>query len=226
MNKLSKKEKIEVFALGIILILIIYFEFVVSPILKINSNYKDEINDLNNKYTDMINMENSNKQFVRNINKLSDKYKKSSIGLPVGVKDAEIENSINTLCSKNNLKFNDISFNEPMEYTGKTTTMAQNGNNSQPNNNNGPKKNIKAGTVMEIPTVVTVSGSYGDIVKFISSLEKDNRIFTVIEFTVSDGDNGGNVKAAVNGYYYYFTGDKKPHYNFNIGKYGKSDLFN
>ena len=209
MNKLSKREKIEITIIAVILVLFVYFKFIVSPISQKNSELSSSISQLNSKYDEMNLLKSENSNYQNSINKLKNIYNESIIGIPLQIKDAEIENTISTYCTKEALTINTLSFN------------AQTNNTNQNNNNNK-----STSVIIQLPLSVTVTGSYGNIVNLISDMERDQRIFNVKDFSISSGNTGSEIKATISGVYYYSNGNTKPDYNFNSGNYGKTDLFN
>ncbi len=228
MSKLSDKDKVEIGIIVIILILAAYYEFIINPILSINSNMNTKITALNDQYNQMDILKNENIQLKTKITSLKQKYKISSNGIPSNIKDADIQNSIATICSNNNTILSSLTFSDSSLYAYK-------GNKNQ---------NIRTNTnaLMKLPVIIIITGSYSNITKTMSAIEKETRIFKITDFTLSNGDNklqnnnnsalgtvttlAKGISATINGNYCFFNGDTKPKYDFNLGSYGKSDLFN
>lgn len=205
MQKISKREIIEISFIAAILVLFVYFKFIISPILAKNSELNISISQLKDKYTEMNALKSENINYKVQINKLDGKYKESRIGIPLQLKDAEIENTISTLCTKNTVTLNTLSFNP------------------QTNNTIG---NNKATGLLQLPITLAVSGNYTSIINAINDMEQDKRIFKVKDFSITNGDTGNQIKGTISGIYYYFNTNTKPEYDFNKGSYGKADLFN
>jgi Tfp pilus assembly protein PilO len=217
MGKLRKKEIIELSIVAIILILAIYYEFILTPIINYNSNLSNQINQLNNKNSNINMLELTSKEYKSSISKISNDYSKSSLAIPINSKDAEIENTVNSLCTKDATILNSLIFNASTVYVGQ---------NSKTNSSNSTNTNIKTGTLMMLPITVTISSKYDNILSFISDLEQNNRIFNITDYNIASDTSTGQLKAVLTIKCYYFTSDTSPNYIFNNGSYGKSELFN
>lgn len=208
MDKLSKREKIEIAAIVVILVVFVYFKFIISPIMQKNSELSSSISALNDKYNNILALENENGSYNTEIKNIKSKYSTSVKGIPMQLKDAEIENTLSKFCTKEQLTLSSINYNSQSNQTSASSNKSDNS------------------IVVKLPVSITISGSYKSILNLISDMEKDTRVFKVGDFSITSGESSGSEKATISGVYYYINGSTKPDYDFNNGNYGKTDLFN
>jgi Tfp pilus assembly protein PilO len=208
MDKLSKREKIEIAAIVVILVVFVYFKFIISPIMQKNSELSSSISALNDKYNNILVLENENESYNTAIKNIKSKYSTSVKGIPMQRKDAEIENTLSKFCTKEQLTLSSINYNSQSNQTSASSNKSDNS------------------IVVKLPVSINISGSYKSILNIISDMEKDTRVFKVGDFSITSGESAGSEKATISGVYYYINGSTKPEYDFNNGNYGKTDLFN
>lgn len=208
MGKLSKREKIEIAAIVVILVVFVYFKFIISPIMQKNSELSSSISALNDKYNNILALENENGSYNTEIKNIKSKYSTSVKGIPMQLKDAEIENTLSQFCTKEQLTLSSINYNSQSNQTSASSNKSDNS------------------IVVKLPVSITISGSYKSILNLISDMEKDTRVFKVGDFSITSGESAGSEKATISGVYYYINSSTKPDYDFNNGNYGKTDLFN
>lgn len=208
MDKLSKREKIEIAAIVVILVVFVYFKFIISPIMQKNSELSSSISALNDKYNNILALENENGSYNTAIKNIKSKYSTSVKGIPMQLKDAEIENTLSKFCTKEQLTLSSINYNSQSNQTSASSNKSDNS------------------IVVKLPVSITISGSYKSILNLISDMEKDTRVFKVGDFSITSGESAGSEKATISGVYYYINSSTKPDYDFNNGNYGKTDLFN
>lgn len=254
MNKITKKEKIELIGILCLLVIVIYYEFIINPIMNQISTLKNSISTLEIKSDNMKDMEIANKRNEAKKDKLEETYIESSTAIPEGKRSAEIVHTINNYCSKEKVTVDGISFNDDMIYTENNSNNAVSGNNSNNNNsNNNNNKNNNSNNnignysgLMQSEGTIKISGNYQDVLNSIADFENDNRIFKVTGFEISSGNktsdgtgnlnissdnNGGTqaksyeVSASITGNYYFYNSKEKQQYDFNSAPSGKSDLF-
>ncbi|SMC24415.1 Pilus assembly protein, PilO [Clostridium acidisoli DSM 12555] len=212
MDKLSKREKIEIAAIVVILVVFVYFKFIISPIMQKNSELGSSISALNDKYNNILALENENGSYNTAIKNIKSKYNTSVKGIPMQLKDAEIENTLSKFCTKEQLTLSSINYNSQSNQTSASSNKSDNKSDNS--------------IVVKLPVSITISGSYKSILNLISDMEKDTRVFKVGDFSITSGESSGSEKATISGVYYYINGSTKPDYDFNNGNYGKTDLFN
>lgn len=208
MDRLSKREKIEIAAIVVILILFVYFKFIISPIMQKNSQLSQSISALNDKYSEMQLLEDENDSYSSTIKKIKTKYDESVKGIPMQLKDAEIENTLSKFCTKDQLTLGSINYNAQNSVSSTSSNKTSNG------------------SVTKLSVSITVSGSYNSIISLLTDMEKDTRVFKVGDFSITSGDAVGSEKATISGVYYYNNTTAKPDYDFNNGNYAKTNLFN
>lgn|GEM_PF-4504002 len=203
MQKITQKDKKILIILGIVVVFLIYFQFILMPSLKSISESKGIINDLNAKLDQMNLTKIQNISMKKKLKKLSKDYDSSQSKLPVNERNPEIEYDLQTMASNNNVIISRINFSNPEVFN---------------DNKNSTNKNSN---LIEIPVDIKVIGSSNDnVMAFLKAFESADRISQIkssdITLNIDKNDYTLNISAK----YFYVTnkGKKEVDYDFISGK--------
>lgn len=229
MNNLSKREKYLMLVIGILAVIYVYYSFFLSSVIDNIKTEKSAVASYNKQLQNINEMKASNKKLIGELDALKEKNNKNSIALPNFEKDPEIAYKLKSIADTNKVNISNLSLFQPTTYSQSSSSNSSNNtNNSQSNNTNTSNNtvNAKAGSLLSIPVSLSVNGEYDGIMKFISSIEKDERISVINTINLgSQGDSG--ITAAITLDYFYVAASEndKVEYDFNKGDYGKDNPF-
>ncbi|NLZ47931.1 MAG: hypothetical protein GX895_03940 [Clostridiales bacterium] len=250
MKNLSKNEKLLLIGLGFLIVLVAYYQFLLTPLLDNIIDTKYQIEENRTTFNKLELMEKSNKAMKKSIEELKEKYEAFKKSLPIELRDPEIQSFLNSSAEAFNVKILSTAYGEAVDVSL--------GNDKKNNESKNESKNEK-GQLKLVPVTVNMEGSYLDIMKYIYHLEhfeKEENDDSVSELSIdvpdtaknnirinevksinvakkmsSDGGEvGDKVSAALVINYYYVTGDeedkKNMDYEINIPVGTGNDLFN
>lgn len=244
MESLSKREKVMLLTLGIVLFAYLYYSLFFSTV---QNKIKASMANIN-EYIEDINSANLYKkeleQDTKELEDVKKKYEEAKIALPDMEMNPEIIYNIQKFFEGSGVRVNNISIGMPeeLQYGGNNPESegeAQNINNGQNTNGTGDTLNNRGtGKLYSVTVTISLSGdSYEQVMNFISLFENDKRFVEVTriditaEGSVSQAANqvspGNKIDASIAAKYYYIDSgsDKQPKYEFNTGVAGKKDLF-
>ncbi|AJA47559.1 hypothetical protein CPAST_c14840 [Clostridium pasteurianum DSM 525 = ATCC 6013] len=224
MNNLSKREKYLIVIIGILAVIYLYYNFFLSSVIDNIKAEKSAVTAYNTQLQNINEMKASNQKLIRQLDDLKEKNNKNSIALPNFEKNPEIAYRLKSIADANKVNISNVSLSQPTTYSqsSNTTSSSSNSNNSQNNNT----VNAKPGSLLSIPVNLSVNGEYDGIIKFISSIEKDERISIINTINLGSQDGNGITATITLNYFYVTASDKnKAEYDFNKGDYGKDNPF-
>lgn len=194
MKTLSKREKVMLLILGIVLIAYLYYSLFYIPIQN-----KIEASKLNtNKYIQDINAAKlSKKQFELQTSELENikaKYEEAKTILPQMEMNPEIVYNIQKFFQGSGVEVTSITIGAPEEFQNQVVnaeTKGDNQNNSFSNSNsNSTNENptIQKGTgkLLTVPVTIVLSGdNYEEVMKFISLFENDRRFVEITNIVIT-----------------------------------------
>lgn len=238
MNNLSKREKSLLLILGLAVIFYLYYSFFFKPVMGKAKTVEENVKKYEIQVDKIRNAKTLIEKQKADLEKLKVQLLETLKVMPDRERNPEISLNIKNLASANGAAVNSINFGQPVEFKPqdnqkKDENSSQNTqNNGQSNTqNNGQKEQTNAQNQGEklyaVPVTVSISGDYGQIMNFISAVEKDKRIAQVVTAALSKGQDGkltGNLSIV----FYYSGGvsEDPTNYGFNDGRAdGKADLF-
>lgn len=189
---LTNKDKILLIGLGIVIILLLCFQFIISPSLKSISNVKDTIESNKNKLSELENKKVQNVILKKSINKLKAQYDENKSDITQGTKDGDISTSLVGLVNKNKLKLTSINYTQGSNYSG-----------SNNNSSAAGSANAAIGQIMKMSATLAVSGNLDDVNNFLADLEHTDRLNTISNVSVSKADNVYSANISTDYYYFY-----------------------
>lgn len=193
MKSLSKREKLMLLVLGIVLIAYLYYSLFYSPIQK-----KIEASKVNiNKYVQDINAAEANKkQFELQTSELENikaKYEEAKTILPQMELNPEIVSNIQKFFQGSGVEVTSITIGTPQgleEQEISSETKEGNKNNDSSSNSNSTAGNLDsqkvAGKLLTVPVTIALSGdSYEEVMKFISLFENDRRFVEITNIVIT-----------------------------------------
>lgn len=206
MQKITQKDKKILIVLGVVIVLLMYFQFILMPSLNSISKSKSTINDLNLKLDQMNLTRIQNISMKKKLKKLSKDYDASQSKLPVNERNPEIEYDLQNMASSNNVVISSMSFSDPEEFS-------DNDNKKNPTNKNS--------NLIQIPVNMQVTGSSEDnVMAFLKAFESTNRISQIKSSGINfNSDKSSYVLDIYTKYFYVANKSKeKVNYDFASGK--------
>lgn len=196
MQKITQKDKKILIALGVAIVFLIYFQFILMPSLNSISKSKSTMNDLNLKLNQMDLTKIQNISMKKKLKKTTAEYKESQSKLPVNERNPEIEYDIQNMASSSNVTVSSITFSDPETF-------------SEDENNN---KSItdKKGNLIQIPVDIKVTGSSNDnVVDFLKTFESANRISQIESSDITSNTDKNNIMLEIKANYFYVSNKSK-----------------
>lgn len=219
MKKLSRNEKILIGFLLVMSTLFLYYRQFLSPVMNSISSSKDKISNYEADIDKVQKLDTENKKQVQQIEKLKAQYDESIKLLPKSDRIPEILSNLKKYSDSNSITFINETFAESKLYKD---------DKSKTNSRASEETKRIYSNVMVVPVRINVSGTYTNLVKFIATLEKSNRMTAVelVNFTKVEGTSD-NLSASINlNYYYENNGEAiQEKYDINKDNYGKDNLF-
>lgn len=209
---LTKKDKLLLIGLGIVIVILLYFQLIVSPSLKSISKVKDTIKNNAYKLSELENKKVQNTILKKNIKKLETQYYDKEGTITEGTKDNEISTSILSLADKNKVKLTSINYAQGSNYTNSNNSSNNNNNSNSNNNNNSNNTNASGslnaltGQIMKMQVTIAVNGNINDVNSFVADLEHMDRLNVTSNVSINKTDNAYN--AVISTDYYYFYSEK------------------
>lgn len=215
---LSKKEKILLIILGVLIVGYIYFNYFLSPVLQRISSSKSNIYSYETSLNSLNLTKLKNERNKKELEEIKNKAKLSEKALPKSERNPEIHYNLKVLGDKSNIIINSIDFGANTPYTSDKLEDDKKENNE-----------LNLADLNTVAVNINVTGDFKSIINFISDVEKDTRIAEVSSININneDGAESGNLSANISINYYYIASkdDNNEEYDFNKGIYGKDDLF-
>ena len=229
MKNLSKSDKLILVGLGFLLVIFLYYQFLLSPLLDNITEKKLAIKE--NKITLGIleMMEINNRTMKKKINEEKAKYEEFTKSLPIELRDPEIQRFLNASAEAFNIKILSTGYSEGADVV--LVNKEEEKSKSKEDELTSEKGKLKL-----VSVTVNMEGSYLDIMRYIYHLEsfdeKDNniselavnlpetienniRINEVMSINIvkrkktDDSETSDKVNAAIVINYYYVTGDEE-----------------
>lgn len=228
MKNLSRNDKIILIVVVMAVILFLYYQFLLSPVL---SNMMSNISSVKSDKSQINVIETTNATDKSANKRLKTEYKEKSKSLPIEMKDPEIQNKLNDLAASKKVTIKSINFADPVSGSldSKSNQKASTASSTS------SKKTVSTGALMQVSVTVNMEGNYTDIIEFLKSVEEENRISEIQSVNIAKNTTNSQSTApqtstaVIN--YYYLSGkdtDKKEIKYDDITKpaQGKLNLFN
>jgi hypothetical protein len=226
MLNINKREKYLIIILITAIIVYVYIQYFLMPILSNISISKQNIEKSNSEISQIKVISYGNEELKKQLAKVKLNYQEALLELPTLEKNPEIAYNIKPMADNANVSIDSVSIGEGTPYIPQTS-----GNQ---------KSNIATenSSLYSVAVNLSVSSSnYSNVMGFVNSLEADKRIQEITSFSIiSDKSSNTNttinknissVSATINiNYFYSLNNNEKPKYDFNKGTYGKDDIFN
>lgn len=197
MKKLSKREKILLTICGALIIIYGYYSLFLTPVLKNITALHEQI-DRNSAAIININLVKlQNKKQNDELSNLQAKLEDASNALPKSEESPEIINELKKLADTNGVIINSIGLGKSTDYKNLSTASNNKAVNKNNDLNNGTNEKI-----MITPVTLNTSGSYLNIIDFVSAVEAEKRIVEMNTLNINT-DSGGTTEAIININYYY-----------------------
>lgn len=202
MQKITQKDKRILIVLGVVVVFLIYFQFIFMPSLKSISENKSTINNLNLKLEQMNLTKIQNISMKKRLKKLYKDYIASQSKLPVNERNPEIEYDLQIMSSNNNVVISNMNFSNPEVF------------NDNKNNKNSADKNSN---LIQIPVDIKVTGSSEDnVMAFLKAFESANRIFQIKSLGISFNADKSNYTLDISAKYFYVANKNKEKINYDF----------
>ncbi len=202
MGNLSKRELILLSAVLVIGVMYGYINYFLSPVLSNISSTKANIAADESKLATVKTAGIINKKLKEDLADYNSKLEEAVKALPPSERQPEISYNLKVLADNNKVSLNSVSYGQPAA--------------------DGKDKIITS------PVGVTVSGSYNNVIGFITSIEKHKRLAAVESVNLSKKEgNEDNVQSIID-INFFNAGTAEANdfkYDFNNGSYGKDSLF-
>lgn len=214
MPSLSKREKILLAILGIIVFGYVYYNFVITPQL---DTLKVSTENLVSNMAVLDGLKDSEKKIdsvKKEVEDLNKKMQESVKSIPDASRVPEIIVNIKDMVQSSGCTGGKLTFGIP-----DSSSQTQNAQN-------GDAKNVNAG-IHIIPITYQVNGSYENILSFLKQIESSDRKMTIDKINISKDPEKGNLSATINVNCFYMGKDgQKIDYPFVNTTPGKQDIFN
>jgi Tfp pilus assembly protein PilO len=195
MMDISRRDKVLLIILAVLALMFLYSKLLLLPSIDEISNINSQINSSKSQLDTLAFKERQNAIIQKNIKKLQTKYDNATQEITVSRKDTTITSEINSLCNNHNVRLTDLTFQEGVVFSGKSTV---------PNTLN-QNRAIPDGKLMEMGTSVSITGNISDIINFIDDLEHTNRIDVIDNVEITNSNN--TKKATIETNYFYISGE-------------------
>lgn len=240
---LKRKEKLLLFTSVLIFTFLIIQLIVIRPLNNKQNQLKKEIEGLNEQKTEALYGVTKQDELQIKLNDVTYKYNKILSGLPKTERQAAVLNDLTTISNETNVDLINVSFNKGYTVLGKDDKDSNENNNKQSEineinngNSNDDSKNIdksklKKDDVLVHSAVLTVNGSFDNLLNFIKRIEKTKRKINIsnLQIEKTSLDENGNLKdilqATIKIDYYNLNYKENEKYDFNKGTYGKQNYF-
>jgi Tfp pilus assembly protein PilO len=214
LKKLSNTEKILVIVVSILMIGLIYYRFFLKSISAKTQTVKQEITMSNDKINAIKNAEAQNKKMVIQLKDIKVKFEESTELLPQSERNPEIPYAIKKIADLNSIIINEIALGNGAEYIIPGKAKAGQASST-----------VLNAKLMACPVTLKISSDYRSLINFMAALEKDKRIAEIDSTNITKQDS--KVNGSINLKYYYINSgnEESVKYEFNVGAYGKPDLF-
>jgi Tfp pilus assembly protein PilO len=227
LDNLGKRDKIIILIVGLLIFSYMYFTFVLTPVGNKIINEQKVVANKKTQYKDIEIMKLSNPQEQKKLEEAKQKFDKSVKQLPKNERNPDITYNFNDLALKGNVRIKSLAFDKDKDYSIKkkddiTSNLNSTKNNTVDTSTTGTK-------LMLVPVTIVVSGDYVSTLKFIASIESDNRVTEVQTVNMVATIQGSNVLDTTFLLNYYFgeSGNKdEPTYDMKSDSVGKENLFN
>lgn len=206
MQKITQKDKKILIVLGVVIVLLIYFQFILMPSLNSISESKSTINDLSSKLDQMNLTRIQNISMKKKLKKLSEDYDASQSKLPVNERNPQIEYDLQTMASNNNVIISSVNFSDPEAFS---------------DNENKKNSTDKKSNLIQIPVDIKVTGSSNDnVMAFLKAFESANRISQIKSSAINFNTDKSNYSLDISAKYFYVANKSKEkvNYDFASGK--------
>lgn len=220
---LEKRDKFILLFIFILVFGYFYIQFFLLNIIDQTKVDAQSIIDSQIKLNKINSMVTDNKQKKDKLDILKSEYNTKLNSLPKNARAPEITYDLKKQADKCGVTLTSVSFGQDVdagtvkelnEYI--TAKIAGSSGNSK---------------LMAIPASIVVNGDYINIINFVDTIEKDNRIAKVLSLGLSAQENSSTVQGSL-GVDYFYNNDaannsEKPAYDFNSnkGNYGNSNPF-
>lgn len=196
MNNLTKRDKVLLVILLVLVVSFLYLRFLITPSIEKISNVKADIETNKGKLDTLDNKKIQNQAIRNKLKNLIGKYEDAKLAIPTGVKDAEIVTSISKICSKDNIQLSSLSFSNGVIYS--------NSNNNTAASSSKTNAQAASGQLMSTEASISITGNLTNIISFIDDFEHTDRIGIISTVSFSQSDN--SFKASITANYFYFQG--------------------
>lgn len=221
MKGLSLREKVLVIILLIAALGFGYYRFFLSPMLDKMSEKKASIESLQVQERKIKQASSEKEKLNSKLKDLTVLYNASILEVPMQYRNSEIAYQLKALCDANSTVLSSISLGTGSPASGNTPG----GTSTDGTNTQGTKP--AAGSIYSVPVVISITGSYNEIMNLVNAIESDTRTSEVQSLGITASSSGGGLSANISLTFYYIDNneDAEETYNFNKGTYGKGDLF-
>lgn len=203
MNILTKRDKILLGLLIVILIFFVYFKLLLLPSLNSISDIKSSINTNQVKLSDLESKKTESTAIKNYLAKNLQKYETAKNEITTDLDDRDIVSELSKVCAQDNIKLTNLTFSTGSIYANSNTTSSTSSNSNTGSETSSNNK-ISKGQLMTAEASISVSGGLSDIIKFIDNLEHTDRIAIISMVSLSQSD--GTIKASITANYFYFQG--------------------
>jgi hypothetical protein len=241
---MNRREKYLLFFLAIILLIYIYMQYFLMPIINNIDISKQNIERNNSLISQLKVVEFGNKALKDELSRAKINYDNALTALPLLEKNPEIVYNIKPIADKAKVTIQDVSMGDgalyiPQASTAKNYSLPYRGINIYCVNVNLNVKSDNYSNMMDFVNGLENDKRIDEITDFSMQYQKSNSTNTSNQTSISSGtdtqtSNANHVNvdtSAVNAnisinYFYSLDNNIKPKYDFNKGTYGKSDIFN
>jgi Tfp pilus assembly protein PilO len=163
MKNLSKSDKLILVGLSFLIVIFLYYQFLLNPLLNNISDTKFKIKDNASTIEKLEKMETDNRKMKKSINELKTKYEEFTKSLPSELRDPEIQSFLSS--SAEVFKVNILS-----TAYGNSTDVVLWGEEEKGKSKKNEPENEK-GKLKLVSVNVNMEGSYLDIMRYIYHLE-------------------------------------------------------
>lgn len=202
MQKITQKDKKILIVLGVVIVFLVYFQFILMPSLNSISKDKSTMNDLNLKLNQMNLTKIQNISMKKKLKKIAKEYDASQSKLPVNERNPEIEYDIQNMVSSSSVTVSSITFSDPETF-------------NESGNNKGSAD--KKGNLVKIPVDIKVNGSSnGNIVAFLKAFESSNRISQIESSDITLNKDKNSLTLYIKANYFYVSNKNKDNVKYDF----------
>lgn len=215
MKNISKRENILIGSMLVAIVLYIYYTLFLSPVIGKQLITKSAINNYIAEINSLKAAKLSNTDLQAKLQQAQTKYNDAIKVLPLTERQPDIAYRLKSLSDLNKVTLKTVNFGQAAESGNNKTNNAAN-----QNVNNSLNKNLMISTAN-----IAISGTYNNVMNFVSSVEKDSRIAEITNATLTSNSSELTADITINYYYSAKGSANDASYDFNNGSYGKEDLF-